>query len=84
VPKPANLHGRGGVWFATGNLQRPPGVDHAFRAAGNAHAAFEVDGLRDRLVASGCAPGADEPLAGYRRCYVTNPFGNRMGLLEAE
>ena len=26
----------------------------------------------------------DEPLAGYRRCYVADPFDNRMELLEPE
>ena len=87
VPKPANLQGRGGVWFDTGNLQLHLGVDHAFRAAGKAHVAFEVDGLdglRDRLMAAGYALADDEPLAGYRRCYVADPFGNRMELLEPE
>lgn len=87
VSKPANLQGRGGVWFATGNLQLHLGVDHAFRAAKKAHVAFEIDGLdglRERLVASGYALVDDEPLAGYRRCYVADPFGNRMELLEPE
>ena len=87
VSKPANLQGRGGVWFDTGNLQLHLGVDRAFRAAERAHVAFEVDGLdglHDRLVASGYTLVDDEPLAGYRRCYVADPFGNRMELLESE
>jgi len=84
VPKPVNLHGRGGVRFDTGTLQHHLGAERAFRAAGNAHVAFEVDGRRDRLVASGCALADDEPLAGYRRCCVADRCGNRMGLLEAE
>jgi catechol 2,3-dioxygenase-like lactoylglutathione lyase family enzyme len=33
VEKPANLQGRGGVWFMTGNLQLHLGVDPDFRPA---------------------------------------------------
>ena len=36
------------------------------------------------LVASSYAIADDELLAGYRRCYVAGPFGNRMELLESE
>ncbi len=85
VPKPVNLQQRGGVWFNTGNLQLHLGVDHAFHPAEKAHVAFEVNGLADlrgRLVAAGYATTDDEPLAGYQRCYVTDPFGNRTELLE--
>ena len=85
MPKPVNLQQRGGVWFNTGNLQLHLGVDHAFHPAEKAHVAFEVNGLADlrgRLVAAGYATTDDEPLAGYQRCYVTDPFGNRTELLE--
>lgn len=85
VPKPAHLQGRGGVWFATGNLQLHLGVDAAFRPATKAHVAFQVtglDALRERLEAAGYGTTEDEPLAGYHRCYVQDPFGNRVELLE--
>ncbi len=85
VPKPANLQQRGGVWFETGNLALHLGIDQAFRPAEKAHVAFEVNGLgdlRDRLAAAGYTLTDDEPLAGYQRCYVADPFGNRMELLE--
>ena len=87
VDKPANLQKRGGVWFSTGNIQLHLGVDPAFRPAEKAHVAFQVAGLaelRRRLEAAGYATVDDEPLAGYRRFYVDDPFGNRMELLEAE
>jgi catechol 2,3-dioxygenase-like lactoylglutathione lyase family enzyme len=87
LPKPANLQGRGGVWFATGNLQLHLGVDPAFRPAEKAHVAFQVPGLaalRARLLAAGCAVVDDEPLDGYQRFYVRDPFGNRMELLEPD
>ncbi len=85
VPKPANLQARGGVWFAAGNLQLHFGVDRAFRSAEKAHVAYQVSGLpafRDRLMASGYEPVDDEPLAGYDRFYVDDPFGNRLELMQ--
>jgi catechol 2,3-dioxygenase-like lactoylglutathione lyase family enzyme len=36
----------------------------------------------DRLRSAGVEVGADEPLAGYDRAYVHDPFGNRIELLE--
>ena len=75
------------VRFDTGTLQHHLGAERAFRAAGNAHVAFEVDGLdrlRDRLVASGCALAGDEPLGGCRRCCVADRCGNRMELSGSE
>lgn len=87
VPKPANLRGRGGVWFQTGNLQLHLGVDPDFRAARKAHVAFRVEdlsGIRSRLEAAGCATTDDQPLDGYQRCYVDDPFGNRTELLQPE
>ena len=35
-----------------------------------------------RLEKAGFAVVADEPLAGYYRCYVADPFGNRIELME--
>ncbi len=83
--KPANLRGRGGVWFDTGSLQLHLGVDPDFRPAEKAHVALQVAGLaalRDRLAAAGYATTEDEPLPGFARCYVRDPFGNRVELLE--
>jgi hypothetical protein len=38
--------------------------------------------MRARLQQYGFVPRADEPLAGYERFYVADPFGNRLELLE--
>jgi len=87
LPKPEPLRRRGGVWFATGTLDLHLGVDPDFRPARKAHVAYRVDGLaalRDRLAAAGHPPLEDEPLPGYRRCYVDDPFGNRVELLEPD
>jgi catechol 2,3-dioxygenase-like lactoylglutathione lyase family enzyme len=83
--KPANLAARGGVWFRGGTLRLHLGVDPDFRAAGKAHPAILVSGLSElaaRCQAAGFSPVTDEPLAGYDRVYVCDPFGNRIELLE--
>jgi catechol 2,3-dioxygenase-like lactoylglutathione lyase family enzyme len=84
-PKPANLAGRGGVWFRGGALRLHLGVDSDFRAALKAHPALVVRGLTElaaRCTAAGFNPVTDEPLEGYDRLYVFDPFGNRIELLE--
>src|SRR5215471_12470407 len=78
-PKPANLAARGGVWFRGGSLQLHLGVDPDFRAARKAHPAISVSGLAElaaKCEASGFPTVADEPLAGFNRFYVFDPFGN--------
>jgi catechol 2,3-dioxygenase-like lactoylglutathione lyase family enzyme len=85
IMKPANLVGRGGVWFALGSQQLHLGVEGDFRPAKKAHPAFlvrDIRGLRARLEQQGYAPYEDEPLTGYERFYVADPFGNRLELME--
>jgi catechol 2,3-dioxygenase-like lactoylglutathione lyase family enzyme len=85
IPKPANLAARGGVWFAAGDRQVHLGVEDDFRPARKAHPALRVedhDALRSRLAEGGYAPYEDEPLPGYRRFYVADPFGNRLEFIE--
>ena len=38
--------------------------------------------MRAAIKAAGCIIKTDEPLAGYDRIYVDDPFGNRIELLE--
>ncbi len=85
IPKPANLARRGGVWFAGGSLKLHLGVEADFHPARKAHPAFLVEnleGLTAHLRSSGIAMVDDEPLGGYRRVYISDPFGNRIELLE--
>ena len=85
VPKPAHLAARGGCWFERGDLKVHLGVDEDFRPATKAHAAFMVDDLRafaTAIAAAGHAVVDDEPLDGYDRVYVNDPFGNRIELME--
>lgn len=85
VPKPPNLASRGGCWFQAGTAAVHLGVQADFRPATKAHPALAVDdlaALRASLATAGQTCTEDEPLAGYLRCYVTDPFGNRIELLQ--
>jgi catechol 2,3-dioxygenase-like lactoylglutathione lyase family enzyme len=85
VGKPANLERRGGCWFRSGSVEIHLGVEETFAPARKAHPALlvdDLDDLRDRLVAAGFAVATDEPLEGFRRFYVSDPFGNRIEVLE--
>jgi catechol 2,3-dioxygenase-like lactoylglutathione lyase family enzyme len=86
TPKPAHLAARGGCWFERGALKVHLGVDADFRPARKAHVAFIVEDLRALASAcnqSGYSTRSDEPLPGYDRVYVDDPFGNRLELMEA-
>jgi catechol 2,3-dioxygenase-like lactoylglutathione lyase family enzyme len=83
--KPPRLAGRGGVWFERGPVKIHLGVDPDFRPARKAHAGLLVRGLEaliDELGRAGCRVTTDEPLEGYLRVYVDDPFGNRLELME--
>jgi catechol 2,3-dioxygenase-like lactoylglutathione lyase family enzyme len=85
VPKPANLAKRGGCWFVRGTLKIHLGVENDFRAARKAHPALLVEdlpALKALIKAAGYSFNTDEPLAGYDRIYINDPFGNRIELME--
>jgi catechol 2,3-dioxygenase-like lactoylglutathione lyase family enzyme len=85
VPKPEPLAKRGGVWFTSGAAEVHLGVEDDFRPARKAHPALLVDdlaGIARRCAESGVTPIRDEPLPGYDRVYVSDPFGNRIELLQ--
>ncbi len=85
VPKPEHLAVRGGCWFEEGPLKIHLGVDPDFRPAGRAHPAFlvaDVRGLARAVAAAGFEVDDDEPLEGYDRVYVHDPFGNRIELMQ--
>ena len=87
VAKPADLALRGGCWFEGGTLRLHLGVEAEFRAARKAHPALLVHNLpalRRRLISKGFPPREDAPLEGFDRCYVDDPFGNRIELMEPQ
>lgn len=85
VPKPPNLAKRGGCWFERGALKIHLGVEADFRPAHKAHPAFLVENLeavKTAITNAGYALKIDEPLEGYNRIYVDDPFQNRIELME--
>jgi catechol 2,3-dioxygenase-like lactoylglutathione lyase family enzyme len=87
TPKPTNLAKRSGAWFESGPVRIHLGVEEDFRPARKAHPALLVKGLPgmiERLRNAGVAVVEDEPLTGYSRVYVTDPFGNRLELMEPD
>jgi catechol 2,3-dioxygenase-like lactoylglutathione lyase family enzyme len=85
IAKPAHLAKRGGCWFEREDLKIHLGVEADFRPARKAHVALLVAGLPDlieKLRAAGYTMKEDEPLEGYQRIYVDDPFGNRIELME--
>jgi catechol 2,3-dioxygenase-like lactoylglutathione lyase family enzyme len=85
VPKPPVLAKRGGVWFENEFLKVHLGVVADFRPAKKAHPAFIVEDLAS-LVAllrdHGFVIMDDDALEGFIRVYVSDPFGNRIELME--
>jgi catechol 2,3-dioxygenase-like lactoylglutathione lyase family enzyme len=85
VPKPRNLASRGGCWFERGPLKIHLGVEQDFRPARKAHPALLVEDLatlKAAIEAAGYPLKSDEPLDGFDRIYVDDPFGNRIELME--
>jgi hypothetical protein len=61
------------------------GIEADFRPARKAHPAFLVDdlaALSAALTKAGYALRTDEPLEGYERVFVDDPFGNRIELMQ--
>ena len=87
IVKPPELAKRGGAWFENGSVKIHLGVDADFHPARKAHPGILIDGLRElvtRLRDAGHPVTDDEPLPGYDRVYVHDPFGNRLEFLEPE
>ncbi len=86
VPKPEPLRSRGGVWFSAGAQELHVGVEESFAPARKAHPGLVVDDLdavAGRLDAGGFPTRDDDAIAGTRRLYVDDPFGNRIELRQA-
>lgn len=86
VRKPRALARRGGTWFVAPGTAIHLGVEDPFRPAGTAHPALVVADLalaRERLAAAGVETESDPTAGLVRRCYVRDPFGNRLELVDA-
>ncbi|HMG37068.1 MAG TPA: VOC family protein [Blastocatellia bacterium] len=85
APRPEPLSERKGAWFTSGNANIHVGVENDFRPALKAHPALVVDGLDEvikRCEIAGLPVTPAEELTGWRRVHISDPFGNRIELME--
>src|ERR1700733_1950495 len=85
VPKPPELARRGGCWFESDRVKIHLGVDKTFHPATKAHPGLLVSDLKtiiERCRAQGFDILDDAPLPGYGRVFLSDPFGNRLELME--
>src|SRR5579863_2971083 len=85
VAKPAELAKRGGCWFGSGSVHLHLGVEDDFRPARKAHPALrcrDYDSLISRLRQAGVEVREDAAIPGVRRCHISDPFGNRIELID--
>ncbi|MDP2315204.1 MAG: VOC family protein [Pseudomonadota bacterium] len=90
LAKPGDTLGNGGAWFRAGDRELHVGVDLDFHAAHKAHVGLAatdraaLDALAERLHAAGHTVRWDTRLAGVRRFFVADPWGNRVEILTRE
>jgi catechol 2,3-dioxygenase-like lactoylglutathione lyase family enzyme len=87
LEKPEELQARGGVWFAAGAQELHIGVAEDFTPATKAHPGLragseaELDALAEVLVTAGADVHWDDRIAGRRRFFTADPWGNRIEVL---
>ena len=87
VEKPVLLRTRGGLWLETASVRLHLGVEDPFLPAKKAHPGFSVHNLEDvktTLAQAGIEFRRDIDLPGMTRIYISDPFGNRIELLETQ
>ena len=87
VAKPPELAGRGGCWFGGAGAAIHLGVERDFRALAKAHPALvvrDLAGAREVLASAGVTIEEDVSGLAVRRCYVRDPFDNRIELVDAD
>jgi catechol 2,3-dioxygenase-like lactoylglutathione lyase family enzyme len=88
VTKPAELRERGGIWLRSGGVLVHLGIDDDFHPATKAHPAFRCnayDALLQRLRSHGIAIALDDRrVNGRAHCYLADPFGNRIEIIDSE
>jgi catechol 2,3-dioxygenase-like lactoylglutathione lyase family enzyme len=85
IRRPETLSDRNGIWYAAppGHVHLSADVDLGLHP--RRHFALRVDDLgamRNRLRDSGARFEEATPIPGWRRCYVFDPFGNKIELDE--
>lgn len=83
VPKPTSMATRGGAWFEAGAVRVHVGPEDPFVPAHKAHPAMTLYGLVDFVEQRGLDATWNDEIDGVVRCHVSDPFGNRIELIEA-
>jgi catechol 2,3-dioxygenase-like lactoylglutathione lyase family enzyme len=77
---------RGGCWFQSGAAAVHLGVEADFRPARKAHPALlvrDLAALASRLIEAGVEVRPNPDQSAGAGCYVDDPFGNRIELIDA-
>ena len=85
IERPATLADRDGLWFQAGQSQVHLSAQDDLALHGRRHFALKVDDLdamRAHLVKQEALFEEATPIPGWRRCYVFDPFGNKIELDE--
>lgn len=85
LKRPATLSDRDGLWFEAGAGQVHLSAQDDLALHGRRHFALKVDDLdstRAALATAGARFEEATPIPGWRRCYVFDPFGNKIELDE--
>lgn len=87
LEKPPGLRTRGGCWFQCGPQQLHIGVESEFHPAKKAHPAFAVfnlEALRNSLLARGIRVVEDASIPSTPRFYAEDPWGNRLEFVQQQ
>ena len=85
ISRPETLSDRSGIWYSAppGHVHLSADIDLGLHP--RRHFALRVDDLeelRDRLAQRGATFEEATPIPGWSRCYVFDPFGNKIELDE--
>ena len=87
IERLSTLSDRDGLWFAAGGGQVHLAAQSDLALHPRRHFALRVgdlDALRAQLARSGVRFEEATPIPGWRRCYVFDPFGNKIELDQTE
>ena len=85
IERPLSLAGRPGIWYAAGDGHVHLSAQTDLGLHKQRHFALRVDDLdvmRRQLSSHGARFEEADPIPGWRRCYVFDPFGNKIELDE--
>ena len=85
IERPSTLKDRAGIWYAAGSGHVHLSAEDELALHPRRHFALRVDDLADissRLRDAGARFEKADPIPGWRRIYVFDPFGNKIELDE--